>query len=408
MRGTPSGSAWFPSGQGAARASHRRRTWPAKDQSHEQEIERRRQVAEGLREVFTILNSNQSLRETLDAIIVQVMRLMHASAVVIFRCDEAGQPGTVASNLYADLDKTRPPGLPGWLTQPLLEGRLLCFTDVPRQSGTHPELVDMPFGTYAALLAVPLIVGDKTDGGLVMLYDQAREFSEDDFKIAASFADHAALSIANAQLRNRAEENAVIAERGRLARDLHDAVTQTLFATSLIAEVLPRLWDRNPQAGKQKITEIRELTRGALSEMRTLLMELRPSALVDVALPDLLQQLGEAFNGRTRVPVRLDVEKSVDLPANAKIGFYRIAQEALNNIQKHAHATQVDICLHNGGDEIVMRIQDNGIGFDREQASPNHLGLSIMDERAHVMGAVLSLKSSASQGTCVTVTWRNS
>ena len=121
--------------------------------------------------------------------------------------------------------------------------------------------------------------------------------------MAISFANHAALAIANAQLRSQAEEIAVSAERSRLARDLHDAVTQTLFATSLIAEVLPRLWERNPEVGKQKITEIRELTRGALAEMRTLLMELRPTALDDVPLPDLLQQLSEAFTGRARVPV---------------------------------------------------------------------------------------------------------
>jgi signal transduction histidine kinase/streptogramin lyase len=370
------------------------------------EIERRRQVAEGLREILAILNSNRSLRETLDAIVLQAMRLMHASAVVIFRRDQDGNPGIVASNLNPDPNPSNPPGLPGWLTQPLLDGRVLCFTDIARQARTRPEMTGMPFGHYAALLAVPLIVNDKTDGGLVMLFDQARDFSEDDFQIAVSFADHAALSIGNAQLRSQAEENAASAERNRLARDLHDAVTQTLFATSLIAEVLPRLWDRNPVAGKEKLSEIRELTRGALAEMRTLLMELRPSALMDVPLPLLLQQLCDAFNGRARVPIHFEGKDPVDLPASVKTGFYRIAQEALNNIQKHAHATQVNITLHDAGDCVVLCIQDNGVGFDPGSVPPNHLGLRIMEERAHAMGAIFTMESGATQGTRVTVTWQ--
>jgi signal transduction histidine kinase len=297
------------------------------------------------------------------------------------------------------------PILPGWLAKPLLQGDTLDLPDLTYQRSAHPDLENSPFGRYVALVGVPLAVNDKIDGGLLLLYEKPFHASDEDMQMAVSFADHAALAIANAQLRSQAEEIAVSAERSRLARDLHDAVTQTLFATSLIAEVLPRLWERSPELGKQKVAEIRELTRGALAEMRTLLMELRPTALVDVPLPDLLLQLSEAFTGRARVPVSLDVEKLVDMPTNVKIGFYRITQEALNNVQKHARATQVEIQLRDGGECIELSIIDNGIGFEKGKSLPDHFGLGIMEERAQSISAKYTLDSQPGQGTKITVSW---
>jgi ligand-binding sensor domain-containing protein/signal transduction histidine kinase len=368
-----------------------------------QEIERRREVAEGLREILAILNTNRSLKESLDAIVLQVGRLMGTRAVVIFRCDEEGCPIVLASNLQRGSGELLFP-LPGWVTLPLLAGQKVILPDL-RASKSKTDLSGSPFEPFAALLAAPLVIYDKPDGGLVLLYEQVQNYSDDDLQMAVNFADHAALAIANAQLRSQAEEIAVSAERSRLARDLHDAVTQTLFATSLIAEVLPRLWERNPEAGKQKVTEIRELTRGALAEMRTLLMELRPTALMDVPLPDLLQQLSEAFTGRARVPVELDLDKAIEMPANAKIGFYRIAQEALNNIQKHARATQVKIHLQQVDGRYELAICDNGIGFERNKSLPDHFGLGIMEERAQSIGANIAFDSHLGQGTTIRVSW---
>lgn len=380
------------------------------EQVHERtaEIERRREVAEGLREILTILNSNRSLKESLDAIIVQAVRLMSARAVILFRCGEEDLPLVIASNLF---DRGAPgynqsvPILPSWLVRPLLQGETLNLPDLAIERDHYPDLEDGPFGRYAALLAVPLAVSDKIDGGLVLLYEKTYRASDEDIEMAASFSDHAALAIANAQLRSQAEESAVSAERSRLARDLHDAVTQTLFATSLIAEVLPRLWEKNPELGRQKITEIRELTRGALAEMRTLLMELRPTALVDVPLPDLLLQLSEAFTGRARVPVALDVDKPIDMPTNVKIGFYRITQEALNNVQKHSRASQVEIHLHDCTTCIELIIRDNGVGFQMGKSAPDHFGLGIMEERAQSIAGKFQIESAPREGTLITVTW---
>jgi ligand-binding sensor domain-containing protein/signal transduction histidine kinase len=379
-------------------------------QVHErtQEIERRSEVAEGLREIMALLNSNRTLKESLDAIILQITRLMETRAVVIFRCGEDCFPLVLASNLIdieaAPMGKGIPP-LPNWITAPVLEGQRLNIFSLEAYAKTHPEVEGGVFHRFHTLLGVPFVVNDKVDGGLVLLYNYDRALGEEDVQIAANFADHAALAIANAELRNQAEEIAVSAERSRLARDLHDAVTQTLFATSLIAEVLPRLWERNPEAGKQKIGEIRELTRGALAEMRTLLMELRPTALEDVPLPDLLQQLSEAFTGRARIPVIREVYNTIELPSQVKIGFYRITQEALNNIQKHSRATQASLKLSEENGQVELCVADNGIGFEPGKFSPDHFGLGIMEERAQNINAQFTIESQSGAGTRIIVLW---
>ena len=129
------------------------------------------------------------------------------------------------------------------------------------------------------------------------------------------------MAIENAQLYQQAQLAATIEERQRLARELHDAVTQTLFSASLIADVLPRLWERSPDEGHRRLEELRQLTRGALAEMRTLLMELRPAALVEVELSDLLRQLGEAFTGRARLPVQMDIDEGIEIPPDVKVSL---------------------------------------------------------------------------------------
>ena len=196
-------------------------------------------------------------------------------------------------------------------------------------------------------------------------------------------------------------------ERIRLARDLHDAVSQTLFSTSLIAEVLPRLWERNKDEGLQKLEEVRQLTRGALAEMRTLLFELRPAALADAELSDLLRQLSESVIGRARVPITLEVEGNCVVPTDVKIALYRIAQEALNNIAKHSGATRAQISLRCQPGQVSLDIIDNGHGFDITKTAPGSFGLGNMNERANQIGAVLKIDSKVGEGTEITVNWQD-
>ncbi len=206
-------------------------------------------------------------------------------------------------------------------------------------------------------------------------------------------------------LADKAAEAAVVAERTRLARDLHDAVTQTLFSASLIAEVLPDLWKINQPEAFRRLDELRQLTRGALAEMRTLLVELRPNALVEIPLPDLLKQLCELLIGRARLPIHLDVEGKGKLPPNVQVGLYRITQEALNNVIKHAKATQVVVTLRMN-DNVRLVVVDNGCGFDPVKVPPDHLGLKIMSERAEAFGASCSIYSEPGEGTQVSIIWQ--
>jgi PAS domain S-box-containing protein len=208
------------------------------------------------------------------------------------------------------------------------------------------------------------------------------------------------------QAAQQLKEKTAEEERTRLARDLHDAVSQTLFSTSLIAEVLPRLWERNKDEGLKKLEEVRQLTRGALAEMRTLLFELRPAALADAELSDLLRQLSESVIGRARVPVALEVEGTCAIPTDVKIAFYRIAQEALNNIAKHSGANRAQITLHCELHQVSMQIIDNGHGFDTTQVTPGSFGLGNMNERANKIGALLKIDSKVGEGTEITVTWQ--
>jgi PAS domain S-box-containing protein len=203
----------------------------------------------------------------------------------------------------------------------------------------------------------------------------------------------------------KAVEDAITAERTRLARDLHDAVTQTLFSASLIAEVLPEIWDMDEAEARKSTEELRQLTRGALAEMRTLLLELRPAALTQARFPDLVKQLSEAVIGRARLPVHLDVTGEYEMPPDVKVAFYRIAQESLNNIMKYARASQVKIQLRLECCNVHMEIRDNGIGFDPSAIRPTSLGMRIMRERAEAIHACLNISSSPGQGSTVSLNW---
>jgi signal transduction histidine kinase len=175
----------------------------------------------------------------------------------------------------------------------------------------------------------------------------------------------------------------------------------------MISEALPRIWNTHPEQVAENLNEIRVLTRGALAEMRALLLELRPGALQETPLPTLLYQLGEALSGRTQIRCQVIVEKDFLLPPQVKIALYRIAQESLNNITKHSRASTIELRLDYSQQEQILRLQvkDDGRGFDLNQVSANRLGLRIMKERAQEIEAQLEVISQPGKGTEITVLW---
>jgi two-component system nitrate/nitrite sensor histidine kinase NarX len=265
--------------------------------------------------------------------------------------------------------------------------------------------LDALFGDCHSWLSVPLIVGDRVIGLLAFIHLQPGHYQVEHQELAQIFANQAAIAIENARLYQESQKAAVLEERTRLAGELHDSVTQALYTTSLIAEALPDVWQRNPEEALRTVGDLRNLTQGALAEMRTLLLELRPGALAGPKLSELLHQLTAAMSARTDLPITTTISGEHSLPDDAKIALYRIAQEALNNISKHARASQAWISVQYDANAATLRIRDNGRGFDPGAVSPQQMGLSIMRERAKAIGATLRVESQPAQGTEVVATW---
>ncbi len=252
---------------------------------------------------------------------------------------------------------------------------------------------------------VPLAIKGRLIGAIGVAHTDHNFFTAHHADLALTVANQSAITMVNAELYEHAQTLAALQERQRLARNLHDAVNQSLFSAGLIAEVLPRLWERNPDEGRQSLEDLRRLTRGAQADMRLLLAELRPSTLTDAELGDLLRLLGNALEGRTNIPINVTAVGDGNLPADVKVALYRLCQEGLNNIAKHAGASRVDILLQYETRGVELSIRDDGRGFDPEQTPPGHYGLSMMHERATAVGATLSITSQPGQGTDIVIRW---
>ena len=213
------------------------------------------------------------------------------------------------------------------------------------------------------------------------------------------------LEAAQGQLLAQAQETAIAEERGHIARDLHDVVTQILFSINLIAISLPRLWKRDPAAAERSTNELQRLTRGALAEMRILLRELRPHTIAEADLGLLLTQLSHSISARHDIEVDLQVCSESYLPLEVHVALYRIAQEATTNITKHAEASHLEVSLEQDDKEVRMTITDDGKGFDIKEVPSESMGLGIMQERADAIGADLVVDGRPGAGTTLAVTW---
>ncbi len=263
---------------------------------------------------------------------------------------------------------------------------------------------------FSRVLVVPLVLHAEIIGTLIVLRgpdEQAFQAREIEFAQAAGGSIAAA--IVHARL--RVEENLKTASqvRDHLARELHDAVTQSVYSASLIAQALPTIWERAPEEGLAGLAQLQRLVRSALAELRILLYELRPATLVGVELSQLLERLADSLAGQSEVEVdvraRPDIESA--LSVEAKVAMYRIAQEAFNNIAKHARASHVVTIAERVDQAVVLSVEDNGVGFSiaADQAVAGGMGLDIMRERAREIGAALEIDRVVPTGTRVTVRW---
>jgi signal transduction histidine kinase len=255
------------------------------------------------------------------------------------------------------------------------------------------------------LLVVPLQARLDLVGVLVVARTGLEGFSDDERRLAKTVADTVAAAVQIERLHRRDMKQAAEDERQRLARDLHDAVTQTLYAASLIAEAVPTVWERDHAEGLRNLERMRRLVRAALAEMRTLLFELRPSALHAAGLDALLERLGESLAGRAQISVDVTVSAHLAVPADVKLALYRVTQESFSNIDRHAHAGRASVEVGAVGGGVRLTVEDDGDGFDPSAVSADHLGLRIMRERLERVGGALQVDSAPGRGTTITATW---
>jgi signal transduction histidine kinase len=257
-----------------------------------------------------------------------------------------------------------------------------------------------------SFLGVPIVSAGEVVGAFY-LTDKigADEFSDADQELIELFAAHAAVAIATAGVHERSRELSVVEERNRLARDLHDAVSQTLFSLTLTAEAAAELIDRDPAAARVQLAEVGRLAAEARAEMRSLVFQLRPADLEADGLVATLRKhvevLGRVHPARVEMTVRGDGVPD----AGAQRELFRIAQEALQNALKHSAADRIMLELDLAGTGGTLTVTDDGAGFDLADpvARSHHLGLTVMHERARTAGGRLELYSRPGEGTTVRV-----
>ncbi len=369
--------------------------------------------------IANVVSASLDLHEILDAALQKVLELLVMDGGSAFRLSSSGEMLVLMARRGRAAE-----GLPNVRHVPLAT---LTTREALARGAVVIAVEDLPnseLGRHARdegwrqIVLIPLVSKDELLGLITLLSYTPRRIAHSELALLTAIGNQIGVAVENARLYQEAGRLAAMAERNRLAQDLHDSVTQTIFTTSLLAGVIPLLWDKDPEDARRQLDEVARLTRGALEEMRALLLELRPAAMAQVPLDELLRRLANSTESNARIPVHLDVEAGQALPARVRVALYRIAQEALNNVVKHASASQVWLALQplceegqaatEDGPEpcgVVLAIRDDGLGFDVSAVRAGHLGLAIMQERAQDIGARLELTSTPGEGTQVRVAW---
>jgi signal transduction histidine kinase len=260
----------------------------------------------------------------------------------------------------------------------------------------HPDM--------RSFLGVPIVAREGVIGAFYLTEKEGTaHFDASDEELIALLAAHAAIAITNARLYEQSRELTMIAERNRLALELHDVVSQKLFSLSLTAESAATLLDRDHDAARAQLHRVRELARQALEELRTLILGLRPASLERDGLQGALEKEVTMLRSIHGTDIELHAD-GVREPAGPRdLDVLRIAHEALHNAVRHAGARTVSVRLSGADGRLLVEVTDDGVGFDpgAAQTRSRHLGLTSMEERARELGAKLEIRSAAGEGTTV-------
>ena len=285
-------------------------------------------------------------------------------------------------------------GITGWVAG---TGKPALVPDV----GKDPRYLWMEGSQTRSELVVPIIMREQIIGVLDAQSEHVDDFTERDLELMQALASQAGVAIQNARLYEQARQMAVMEERQRLARELHDSVTQALYGISLYAEAASGHFTRNQLDKVQEhLTDIKNTAQESLADMRLMIYELRHPLLEKEGLVSVLQARLYSVEKRAGINATLESALPLRLPFAMEEGLYRIANEALNNALRHAHARNITVSLAQEGSSITLEISDDGAGFvPSTVGGQGRLGLTTMRERALAEGWDLSIDSAPGEGT---------
>jgi signal transduction histidine kinase len=291
-------------------------------------------------------------------------------------------------------------GVMGWVAA---HGEPLLVTDTaPGQAQITPDAVTPIAGDHTrSELALPIQLKGETIGVLNVESERLNAFGEEDVAILQSLASQLAVALDNARLYEQARRLAALEERQKLARELHDSVSQALYGIALGTRTARTLLGRDPAQAAEPLDYIASLAEAGLAEMRALIFELRPESLQIEGLAAALAKQAEAARARHQLQVTTNFCPEPEASLTVKEALYRVAQEALHNVAKHAQATQVELRLAVEDGCLTLTIRDDGHGFDPSGDFPGHLGLRSMRERLETVGGEFHLYSAPGQGTMI-------
>jgi signal transduction histidine kinase len=394
-----------------------------KAEQRTRELEQRSRVAESLRDIVNKINSNASVDEVLDFIVAQADILSDTKFVALWLLQSEQGPFRLHSyrgefpeamlKLQMEIDE-------GMLGLAVKERRNVYYQDMSQvhyafgRSGIddrHPLYMIEPkqailsevLEVFKAIMVVPLLTQTGAYGALEFFYPTPREFTRDEITLASTFAEQASLAIENAMLREQSAQAAILSERSRLARELHDSVTQLLYSVTLYAEAAAELLSAgDTHTASDHLRELRDTAQEALREMRLLIFELHRPTLREGGLANALQARLDAVETRGGLHAQLMIEGDEKLPHQVQAELYNIAHEALNNVLKHAHAKDVQIRLWFGDNMTEMEISDDGVGFEfTEDRIGGGFGIPGMQERSQKIGGALQITSAPGKGTTI-------
>ena len=387
----------------------------AAEQERRAEADRRRQVAEGLSDILDALNSDRSLEETLGVILEQARQLLKASMASVYQLQMQqappifklqvlrGDEGYVTHQQYIPFDEG-PMSQAVRTKQPVFRNDLdLVMQDAktPEEAAHKRWLRDH----FESILDVPIFIRDQPYGAFGFGFTSQQPISQEDLNLVMVIADQAALAIENANLRASSAQAAAMAERSRLARELHDSVSQALFGISLGTRTSLELLSSDPTKARDPMDYVLALADAGMAEMRALIFELRPESLQTEGLHAAFHKQASALVARHKINVQtLLTGSEADMPIHVKEAIYRIGLEAIQNTIKHAHANHVTLTVARPEDNsVVLQIEDNGVGFEMGGDFPGHFGLKTMRERAESLAGQFEVESGPGKGTRICV-----